>query len=130
MEPFYLVVDPDSLELSRGSITGKIHISNATCTFPEPEWNDFVVVVLGWWLEAAAEVSGRQGTEGLLRFMDRLKKAMQRDGFDPSEPIDIAQIDGRNIIIDGHHRARAAGAAKIAEVPVRLHVVDAATAAT
>lgn len=59
----------------------------------------------------------------------RLKLAMRREGFDHREPIDITQIDGRNIIIDGHHRARAAGAAKITEVPVRIHVVDAATAA-
>jgi ParB-like chromosome segregation protein Spo0J len=36
----------------------------------------------------------------------------------PKHPIEIAEIDGKKIIIDGHHRARAAGAAGIKKVPV------------
>ena len=50
----------------------------------------------------------------------RLKKSMTQNGFDENTPIDIAEVDGRKIIIDGHHRARAAGAAGIREVPVRV----------
>ena len=48
----------------------------------------------------------------------RLKKDMKKNGFNPEHPIEIAEIDGRKIIIDGHHRARAAGAAGIKKVPV------------
>jgi filamentous hemagglutinin len=71
--------------------------------------------------QAPREFSGSQ--------IKRLKKSMQQRGYDPSKPIDIAIVDGRKVIIEGHHRARAAGAAGIKEVPVRIHQVDAATAA-
>ena len=50
----------------------------------------------------------------------RLKKAMQKSGFDPKKPIKIIEVDGRKIIVDGHHRARAAGSAGIKEVPVEV----------
>jgi len=53
----------------------------------------------------------------------RLKRDMQQRGFDPNQPIDVADVDGRRIILDGHHRARAAGQAGIKEVPIRVHPV-------
>jgi RHS repeat-associated protein len=58
----------------------------------------------------------------------RLKKNMKQNGFDPNKPIEIVEVDGRKIIVDGHHRARAAGAAGIKEVPVKVLKVDPATA--
>jgi ParB-like nuclease domain len=48
----------------------------------------------------------------------RYKKSMQQEGFDSDYPIRVAEVNGRKIIIDGHHRSRAAGAAGIKEVPV------------
>jgi len=48
---------------------------------------------------------------------------MQQRGYDPNHPIDVADVDGRQIIVDGHHRARAAAQAGIKEVPVRVHSV-------
>jgi filamentous hemagglutinin len=30
---------------------------------------------------------------------------MRAEGFDANHPIDIAVVNGRNIILDGHHRA-------------------------
>jgi filamentous hemagglutinin len=53
--------------------------------------------------------------------VNRLKKDMQQNGFDPDQPIDVADVDGRQIILDGHHRAAAARRAGIKEVPVRTH---------
>jgi filamentous hemagglutinin len=53
----------------------------------------------------------------------RLKRDMQQRGFDPSKPIDVADVDGRQIILDGHHRARAAAQAGIRDVPVRVNPV-------
>jgi ParB-like chromosome segregation protein Spo0J len=50
----------------------------------------------------------------------RLKKSLQVHGYNNDFPIEVAEIDGRMIIIDGHHRARAAGSAGIPEVPVRI----------
>ena len=48
---------------------------------------------------------------------------MKANGFNPAHPIDIAIVDGRKIILDGHHRARAAGSAGITNVPVRSYDV-------
>jgi ParB-like chromosome segregation protein Spo0J len=45
---------------------------------------------------------------------------MSKDGYDLTKPIDIAEVDGVRIILDGHHRARAAGSAELQEVPVRV----------
>jgi ParB-like chromosome segregation protein Spo0J len=53
----------------------------------------------------------------------RLKKNMRKNGFDENYPIDIAEAGGRKVIIDGHHRARAAGAAGIKDVPARIYPV-------
>jgi hypothetical protein len=49
----------------------------------------------------------------------KLKKQMQREGFDSNHPIEVVMVDGKMIIWDGHHRARAAGAAGISRVPIR-----------
>ena len=70
------------------------------------------------------ELKGRQRrSEFSGNNIKRLKRSMQRNGFDERFPIDIADVDGIKIIIDGHHRARAAGAAGIREVPVRVNLV-------
>lgn len=48
---------------------------------------------------------------------------MQQNGFDPEQPIDIADVDGRKIILDGHHRTAAARQAGLKEVPIRARSV-------
>ncbi|MGR2855595.1 hypothetical protein FY046_06005 [Erwinia sp. 1181_3] len=53
----------------------------------------------------------------------RLVKDMKTNGFDVNEPIDAAIVNGKVIIIDGHHRAEAAAKAGIKDVPVRIHDV-------
>lgn len=59
-----------SLERSPGgAITGQICIDFDVRAFPERHWNDFVVVLLGWWSQqCAALLSGAPRAE--LWFMD------------------------------------------------------------
>ena len=58
------------------------------------------------------EMSGSQ--------VKRLRKNMKENGFDPSKPIEAANVDGKLIILDGHHRTKAAIGAGIKEVPVNV----------
>lgn len=58
----------------------------------------------------------------------RLQKAMKQTGFNPEYPIEVAEVDGQLIIIDGHHRVMAAKKAKIALIPIILHQVSSAQA--
>lgn len=49
---FEVTVDMDSIQVSDSSVvTGGLWISLGGIDFPEQDWNDFVVVVLGWWNE-------------------------------------------------------------------------------
>ncbi|PMZ04372.1 hypothetical protein C1Y08_09870 [Pseudomonas sp. FW306-02-F02-AA] len=45
------------------------------------------------------------------------------NGYDENYPIDAANVDGKLIILDGHHRAEAASKAGIKDVPVNVHSV-------
>jgi hypothetical protein len=60
----------DSLTQSaNGAITGEVSVSADGVRFPDADWNDFVVVVLGWWAEKCASMlSGSRREE--LWFMD------------------------------------------------------------
>ena len=53
---------------SSGAITGSIWFE-AGDPFPERGWSDFVVVILVWWLKAAASLGRRRGSVEL-QFMD------------------------------------------------------------
>ncbi|MEW4565152.1 ParB N-terminal domain-containing protein [Bremerella sp. JC770] len=53
--------------------------------------------------------------------MKRFKRQMiEEGGYGDFPPIKIAEIKGKRVIIDGHHRARAAGAAGIRDVLVEI----------
>jgi hypothetical protein len=61
--------DIASLQKSRfETITGFIHVEFGTFAFPDRAWSDFVVVILGWWLEALGDLKLKQRAE--LRFME------------------------------------------------------------
>jgi hypothetical protein len=68
---FAVEIDQELIEKSEsGSITGSIWLQTDDVAFPEQGWNDFVVVILGWWTnEAAALVAGTK-KRGELMFMD------------------------------------------------------------
>ncbi|MBB4916123.1 hypothetical protein [Streptosporangium saharense] len=68
-----MMVDVSALErLASGSIVGPIWVEGAEEPFPELEWMDFPVVVLGWWTEAVLSSESRGGAAGSieLSFMD------------------------------------------------------------
>ena len=49
----------------------------------------------------------------------RLKKKIHEQGFDPEQPIEVADIDGKLIILDGHHRASAARQLRLQLAPIK-----------
>jgi hypothetical protein len=56
---FLVRVDRSSFERnSNGLITGVLFVELDGVAFPDARWNDFVVVVLSWWLEALAPLRG------------------------------------------------------------------------
>jgi len=66
--------------------------------------------------QGRSEMSGSQ--------VKRLRKNMKANGFDPKKPIEAADVDGRLIIIDGHHRTKAAIGAGIKKVSVKVRKVN------
>lgn len=63
-------VDAGSLTQSPlGSITGTVYWDLDGISFPDDQWSDFVVVILGWWIgEANRLLAGQR--HGRLSFMD------------------------------------------------------------
>jgi len=61
------------------------------------------------------EMSGSQ--------VKRIAKDMKANGYNADEPVDVAIVNGKMIIIDGHHRAEAARKAGIKNIPVRVYPV-------
>jgi hypothetical protein len=66
-----IVFDASTLHQSKlGSVTGVVHFDfGADRQFPESGWNDFVVVVATWWLDALEQIA-RGSAQADLRFMD------------------------------------------------------------
>lgn len=48
---------------------------------------------------------------------------MRENGFDQNQPIEAADVDGKLIILDGHHRTKAAIGAGVKKVPVNVNKV-------
>ncbi|WP_237046087.1 RHS repeat-associated core domain-containing protein [Aquipseudomonas alcaligenes] len=68
---------------------------------------------------------GRQGRDEISGSqVKRLAKDMKANGYDANHPIDAANVDGKLVILDGHHRAQAAAKAGIKGVPVNVHNVS------
>lgn len=61
----------DSIEFrGHGLVTGIVFFDFGTFQFPERDWNDAVVVVLGWWLSSLGSLLVGGATEAKLRFME------------------------------------------------------------
>lgn len=68
---FVLHVDPSDFSSSgHGSIHGPIWNEHDTLAFPGPHWNDFPVVVLGWWLGAVVVLTEGGSRSATVPFMD------------------------------------------------------------
>ncbi len=66
-----IVFDVNTLHQSKmGSITGVVYIDFGGTHFPEEGWNDFVVAVTTWWLDALEKLERDMSREVVLRFMD------------------------------------------------------------
>jgi hypothetical protein len=65
-----IVFDPSTVRQSKiGSITGVVYFDfDSGRGFPGVGWNDFVVVILNWWIAALQKIL--QGEKAELRFMD------------------------------------------------------------
>lgn len=71
MEGFAVQVDEDSLDQSMsGMVHGKIFLSVGSKVFPDSEWDDFVVIILGWWLAEVKNILDGSGSFCCFRFMD------------------------------------------------------------
>jgi len=59
----------------------------------------------------------------------RLSREMRANGYNPDFPVTAAEVDGRLILMDGHHRTDAAIRAGLSKIPVRVVPVTPAQAA-
>ena len=64
-----IAVAPDRLDFAGGDpVTGLLAVRFGPIWFPERNWSDFPVVVLGWWAGECATLA--EGGNGAFRFMD------------------------------------------------------------
>lgn len=71
MTTIRLVVEQDSLEVSpHGAVTGRIYFRLDADAFPDWAWNDFVLIVVGWWVHTVLQLGSDSCTEVELMFMD------------------------------------------------------------
>ena len=70
-EEVFLILEDTSLErYSSEKIFGNIYLNSAYRYFPEKDWNDFVVIILGWWIDSLAKLHSNQSSEEIFNFMD------------------------------------------------------------
>jgi len=67
---FEINIDTDSMNRSEYNITGQIFISSLGYNFPEKKWDDFVVIILNWWLKNVRNYLNNETDECVLNFMD------------------------------------------------------------
>lgn len=66
-----LIIDKNSLRrTSKGSITGVIYFDFGEIKFPEIGWDDFVVVIVGWWITSLLKLFMKHSITEDLLFMD------------------------------------------------------------
>jgi hypothetical protein len=71
MADTHIVALPDSLDLTNsGLITGRIFFDMGGVIFPSEDWDDFIVVLLGWWISSILQLVEGHVDETELRFMD------------------------------------------------------------
>lgn len=71
MKELKLVVEYETLHQSKsGTITGVMYFDSLSEQFPEAGWNDFIVVVMGWWIPELASLTNGSANTAELSFMD------------------------------------------------------------
>lgn len=81
-----LIVNIDKLSKLNGQVTGKIFFSFEGIYFPEKDWDDFVVIIINWWLEQVLIAKSDEDSEIELVFMDGPYSLVvkRKDGNDAS----------------------------------------------
>lgn len=101
---FRIELDEDTMSKSNSLVTGEIWLRVADFDFPSAHWNDFVVVILGWWTQALLELQETKTAEW--SFMDgpwtvRLSRQTQElielrfydnHGDETTEPTELRRI--------------------------------------
>jgi hypothetical protein len=64
------VVDESISARKSGLVIGVVYVDFGPFQFPGPKWDDFVVVILGWWLTARVDLLRGTASQIELRFMD------------------------------------------------------------
>lgn len=95
MKEARLILGYDSLtRSSSGHVHGLLCIQVEELKFPSADWNDFVVVVLGWWCRACHELIGTDNGPLEVPFMDGpYRVQMQRH---EKQSIDLRLIENRS----------------------------------
>lgn len=71
MTQSFLNIDIDSIDRYSGALfTGKVYFSVGDSFFPEEKWDDFLNVILNWWLIELSDLMEQKITVAKLRFMD------------------------------------------------------------
>jgi hypothetical protein len=71
MTDIFMVVEPGSVSVRpSGPATANVWLSLAGCEFPMRGWNDFAVVILGWWATALLRLLRNVSTRETVNFMD------------------------------------------------------------
>jgi len=66
-----IVVEEGSVKQDRGgAITGIVFWRVGSRSFPDGAWNDSIIVVLSWWVQAVRRLCGGSSTSEMLKFMD------------------------------------------------------------
>lgn len=76
------------------------------------------------WVNPSTLVSRQPLREMTGNKIKTLMKKMKEHQFNPEKPIEVADVQGRLIILDGHHRTVAARRLRLAKVPIRKKQVS------
>lgn len=106
-----VTVDEASLRFS-SNVTGTVFFEFGAFQFPGRNWNDFVVVILGWWLDATTKLMAAGEGETELYFMDgpySLRVALEGSIFKVSRGRDDVETEDSpfNLEVDTHGFLRA-----------------------
>ena len=70
-ENIQVVVIPETFQLESKDVIGVVYFTFDTdYAFPDNKWDDFVVIILGWWVDAALALFTGQEKLVVLYFMD------------------------------------------------------------
>jgi hypothetical protein len=65
-----IIVNPDSFNKGRSNFTGEIYFKVDDFFFPEEGWNDFIIIILNWWLCAFKNFDDFNADSFEMLFMD------------------------------------------------------------